>query len=118
MPSAAAVPDVIVGDRYGVSAAPLLTRLAEHAFETHGFSVARNTPYAGGYTTHLHGRRGGPVQALQIEISRSLYLDEDRIVPNAHFANLRMRVGDALRALVSADLSAIGLPRTMPLAAE
>jgi hypothetical protein len=29
-----------------------------------------------------------------------------------------MRVGDALRALVSADLSAIGLPRTMPLAAE
>jgi N-formylglutamate deformylase len=118
MPSAAAVPDVIVGDRYGVSAAPLLTRLAEHAFETRGFSVARNTPYAGGHTTHLHGRRGGPVQALQIEISRALYLDEDRIVPNAQFANLRARVSDALRALLSADLSQIGLPRATPLAAE
>jgi N-formylglutamate deformylase len=118
MPSAAAVPDVIVGDRYGVSAAPLLTRLAEHAFETRGFSVARNTPYAGGYTTHLHGRRGGPVQALQIEISRALYLDEDRITPNAQFANLRARVGDALRALLGADLSTIGLPRATPLAAE
>lgn len=118
MPSAAAVPDVIVGDRYGVSAAPLLTRLAEHAFETRGFSVARNTPYAGGHTTHLYGRRSGPVQALQIEISRALYLDEDRIVPNAHFADLRGRVGDALRALLSADLSQIGLRRATPLAAE
>ena len=118
MPSAAAVPDVIVGDRYGVSAAPLLTRLAEHAFETRGFSVARNTPYAGGHTTHLHGRRGGPVQALQIEISRALYLDEERIVPSAQFESLRARVGDALRALLSADLSTIGLARATPLAAE
>ncbi len=118
MPSAAAVPDVIVGDRYGVSSAPMLTRLAEHAFETRGFSVARNTPYAGGYTTHLYGRRSGPVQALQIEISRALYLDEERIVPNAQFASLRARVGDALRALLSADLSTIGLPRATPLAAE
>jgi N-formylglutamate deformylase len=118
MPSAAAVPDVIVGDRYGVSAMPMLTRLAEHAFETRGFSVARNTPYAGGHTTHLHGRRAGPVQALQIEINRALYLDEERIVPNADFDALRTRVGEALRALVSADLAAIGLPRATPLAAE
>lgn len=118
MPSAAAVPDVIVGDRYGVSSMPLLTRLAEHAFETRGFSVARNAPYAGGHTTHIHGRRGGPVQALQIEINRALYLDEERILPNANFDALRARVGDALRTLLSADLSSIGLPRATPLAAE
>ena len=110
MPSAAAVPDVIVGDRYGVSSSAQLTRLAEHVFEARGFSVVRNTPYAGGHTTHLHGRRGGPVQALQIEINRGLYLDEERIVPNAQFATLRARVGDALRALLAADLARIGLP--------
>ena len=80
--------------------------------------MARNTPYAGGHTTHLHGRRGGPVQALQIEISRALYLDEERIVPSAQFESLRARVGDALRALLSADLSTIGLARATPLAAE
>jgi N-formylglutamate deformylase len=95
-----------------------LTRLAERAFEQHGFSVARNAPYAGGHTTHLYGRRGGPVQALQIEINRALYLDEDRIVPNAQFAVMRARVGDALRTLLSADLSAMGLARARPLAAE
>jgi N-formylglutamate deformylase len=118
MPSAAAVPDVIVGDRYGVSSMPLLTRLAEHAFETRGFSVARNAPYAGGHTTHIHGRRGGPVQALQIEINRALYLDEERILPNAGFEALRARVDEALRILLVADLSSIGLPRATPLAAE
>lgn len=118
MPSAAAIPDVIIGDRYGVSCSPLLTRLAEHAFETRGFSVARNTPYAGGHTTHLHGRRGGAVQALQIEINRALYLDEDRVVPNGRFDALRGRVHAALRALLSADLSTIGLPQATPLAAE
>jgi len=118
MPSAAAIPDVIIGDRYGVSCSPLLTRLAEHAFETRGFSVARNTPYAGGHTTHLHGRRGGAVQALQIEINRALYLDEDRVVPNGRFDALRGRVHAALRALLSADLSTVGLPQATPLAAE
>ncbi|HTO41370.1 MAG TPA: N-formylglutamate amidohydrolase [Rhizomicrobium sp.] len=118
MPSAAAFPNIVIGDRYGASASPHLTRLAEHAFETRGFSVARNTPYAGGHTTHLHGRRGGPVQALQIEISRALYLDEERVLPNAHFGALRARVGKALRSLLCADLSNAGLPRATPLAAE
>lgn len=118
MPSAAAARDIIVGDRYGVSSSPLLTRLVEHVFETHGFSVARNTPYAGGHTTHLHGRRSGPVQALQIEINRALYLDEDRIVKTARFNSLCARMRRCLQALLSSDLAAIGLGRSTPLAAE
>lgn len=118
MPSAAAIPDVIVGDRYGVSAMPSLARLAEHVFETHGFTVARNTPYAGGYTTLIHGRRSGPVQALQIEINRALYLDEERIVPNTQFDSLCARVESALGTLLSANLSETGLVRPASLAAE
>jgi N-formylglutamate amidohydrolase len=55
---------------------------------------------------------------LQIEINRALYLDEERILPNAGFEALRARVGEALRILLVADLSSIGLPRATPLAAE
>ncbi len=78
----AAVPDVVLGDRYGIaSAAALMTQHAQQAFELRAFTVARNVPYAGGFTTQLYGRPARGVHALQIEINRALYLDEERIVP-------------------------------------
>jgi len=116
MPSGAAVPDVVLGDRYGASASPSLMRHAELAFEGCGFSTARNAPYAGGYTTHLHGRRERSVQALQIELNRSLYLDEERIERGMHFDQLRARLAEALKRLLQVDMHTLHLHR--PLAAE
>ena len=113
MPSAAAVPDIVLGDRYGVSASPELMREAERAFGTHGFSVARNAPYAGGHTTHLHGSRDGMVQALQVEINRGLYLDEERVMRGPHFGEVAMRLARALR-----DLTAFAPAKPSSLAAE
>ena len=100
MPSAAAAPDIILGDRYGLSAAPLIMRAAERAFEAQGFSVARNAPYAGGFTTQLHGRPVRGEHALQIEVNRGLYLDEERIERAARFDDVAVRIGTALHELV------------------
>jgi N-formylglutamate amidohydrolase len=105
MPSAAAVPDVVLGDRYGMSAAPLLVRHAERAFEAQGFACVRNVPYAGGYTTLLHGRPAKGAHALQIEINRALYLNEERIERSLRFAQVRSRIGAALRALCAIDIA-------------
>ena len=58
MPSALAVPDIVLGDRYGASAPALVTAAAENAFSHAGFSLVRNSPYAGGYTTALYGKSG------------------------------------------------------------
>jgi len=44
-----------------------------------GYRVRRNDPYAGGYITRHYGRPREGVHALQIEICRSLYMDERRI---------------------------------------
>lgn len=103
MPSAAAAPDIVLGDRYGVSAAQHVIRAAEDAFERQGFSVARNVPYAGGYTTQIHGGPGRGRHALQIEINRALYLDEDKIRPAPQFAEMREQLAAGLRALMSLD---------------
>ncbi|HUO89850.1 MAG TPA: N-formylglutamate amidohydrolase [Rhizomicrobium sp.] len=103
MPSAAAIPDVIFGDRYGMAAAPALTRIAELAFESQGFSHARNAPYAGGYTTHLHGRRDRDVHAIQVEVNRALYLDEDRIAKGPRFEAVHARLSEALARLVAIE---------------
>lgn len=103
MPSVASAPDIVLGDRYGISAGPLLIRAAEDAFQRQGLSVARNVPYAGGYTTQLHGRPGRGRHALQIEVNRALYLNEDTIRPAAQFAELKTRLTLALRALLAID---------------
>jgi N-formylglutamate amidohydrolase len=117
MPSAAAVPDIVLGDRYGVSASPVLIRAAEDAFDGQGFSVARNVPYAGGYTTQLHGRPGRGSHALQIEINRSLYMDEDTIRPAASFSGFAARLAASLRALLALDPALLN-PRGLRHAAE
>lgn len=105
MPSAAAIPDIVLGDRYGMAAAPLVTRAAELAFERQGFSHGRNAPYAGGYTTLLHGRRDRDVHALQVEINRALYLDEERIERGLEFEQVCQRLTSALTQLVAIDPS-------------
>jgi len=117
MPSAAAVPDIVLGDRYGISAAAPLTRIAEHVLERNRFTVSRNTPYAGGYTTSFYGKRTQGIHALQIEINRSLYLDEDRIVRANDFPRVQQRLAAALTQLVAIDLSLLR-PQSTAWAAE
>jgi len=119
MPAAASIPDIVLGDRYGASASSALMRHAELALEAFGFSTARNTPYAGGYTTLLYGRREQGVHALQIEVNRTLYLDEARIERLACFAETRARLGKALGKLVAVDANMlIQNPPRQSLAAE
>jgi len=118
MPSAAAIPDVVFGDRYGMAAAPAVTRAAELAFEAQGFSHARNAPYAGGYTTHIHGRRDRDVHALQVEINRALYLDEERIARGPRFEQVHARLNEAIARLVSIEPVALIRTRRHNLAAE
>jgi len=118
MPSALSVPDIVLGDRYGASASPQLTARADAAFAREGFTVARNTPYAGGHTTTLHGRVADGCHALQIEINRALYLDEDRIAKKMAFDSVRTRLTRAMRILTAIPLSQLGRPDSLPEAAE
>jgi len=117
MPSALSVPDIVLGDRYGASAPGLLTGWAEKAFTNAGFTLARNTPYAGGYTTLLYGQATAGCHALQIEISRSLYLNEDAIARRSNFDAVKSRLGAALAKLVAINIDQLR-PRALPQAAE
>ncbi|WP_272987825.1 N-formylglutamate amidohydrolase [Hyphomonas adhaerens] len=78
-PGRRALADIVLGDRFGASCDPRLTGRAERAFRELGFSVARNAPYAGGYTTRRYGKPRRGVHALQIEINRGLYMDEHAV---------------------------------------
>ncbi|MGD9294655.1 MAG: N-formylglutamate amidohydrolase [Roseobacter sp.] len=105
-------PDVVLGDRFGAAAAGHVIERVEAAFTAQGFRVARNAPFAGAYIAQTYGRPARGQHAVQVEIDRALYMDEERIVPNRNF--------DAVRAAVQAavaEIVCIGRER-MPLAAE
>lgn len=99
--------DIVLGDRFGSSADSRLLSRIERSFRTAGFTVARNAPYAGGYTTRRYGRPRRGVHALQIEINRGLYMDEQRITRSGGFGPLK----EAL-SLVIADI--IDAARLLP----
>jgi len=71
--------DVVIGDRFGTSAAPWLIDAFETAFRRAGYRVRRNAPYAGGYIVTHHGRPASGIHALQVEFDRQLYLDLERL---------------------------------------
>jgi N-formylglutamate amidohydrolase len=104
---------IVLGDRYGTSTAPEYVEAASAAARRFGFKVARNEPYAGGYVTQAHGRPAENVHALQLEVDRSLYLDESLRVPGPGFDTIA-----GLIAAIAASLARRALERPQPLAAE
>ncbi len=94
--------DIVLGDRFGSSCDSRLTARVERAFRNHGLTVARNAPYAGGYTTRRYGRPRRNSHALQIEINRALYMDEHLVARSDGFlkvkAMIRLVIADILTA--------------------
>lgn len=81
--------DIILGNRHGKSCDESLTRLIENEFLKLGYRVLRNAPYAGGYLTERHGNPENNQHAIQIEINRRLYLDEDAVRQTWQFNRLK-----------------------------
>ena len=107
--------DIVLGDNHGESCAPDLVDGAERWFADHGLKVHRNQPYAGGFTTQRYGRPGLNRHALQIEINRSLYMDEGRHQKLANAAAIQ-RIMTGFLEEIAGQALAVLLPR--PLAAE
>lgn len=110
--SGMARPNVVLGDRFGAAASGDVVDRVEAAFASAGFTVTRNAPFAGAYITQAYGRPSRGQHAVQVEIDRSLYMDETLIRPNLDFATVQA----ALRQVV-AEVALIGQGR-VPLAAE
>jgi N-formylglutamate amidohydrolase len=113
------LPDIVLGDMHGTACEAVLTDSAERALETQRLRVARNAPYAGGYTTSHYGAPNTGAHVLQIEINRSLYMDEVRMQQSADFASLRLMMEQALtHIMVQVEHNANALRPAMRFAAE
>lgn len=87
--SAGSRPDFVIGDRFGAACDQRLTRHVRDQIGRLGYQVLLNRPYAGGFITEHYGRPQSGVHALQIEINRSLYLNEQSLMPTLGFPRLQ-----------------------------
>ncbi len=78
--------DIVLGDRFGTSCAPAVSRAATEALQARGATVRRNNPYPGGHITSRYGRPDLGMHAIQIEVDRRLYLNEMTVEPTAGMA--------------------------------
>jgi N-formylglutamate deformylase len=115
MPPPAKAHDIVLGDCYGEAAGPELIGQTQKILTGLGFSVARNAPYAGGYTTHLYGRPHEGVHAIQVEVSRALYLDETRMERSPGFISCRDRLRAFAMKLLAETATVLKTPRRAAL---
>jgi N-formylglutamate amidohydrolase len=96
--------DIVLGDCHGTSCHPIVVETAHRFLSGKGYRVARNTPYAGGFTTAHYGAPKSGGHALQIEINRALYMDERRIDRKPFLRQLAQDMHDLLAALGGVSL--------------
>lgn len=118
MPSASAGPvaqgaaDIILGDRFGSSCGGWLIDAVEARLTALRFRVVRNRPYAGGFITECYGAPGAGLHTLQIEIARSLYMDERRLALHEGFARIAAALAEIVEVATREALRAVdALPR-------
>ena len=93
--------DIVLGDLNGSSCDPQLTQKVKATFESQGFSVSINKPFAGGFITKNYGNPKKSIHAIQIEINRGLYMDEEQIKPNSNFKAFKSTLASIILKLCS-----------------
>jgi N-formylglutamate amidohydrolase len=97
--------DIVLGDCHGTACHPIIMETAHRLLSAKGYAVARNAPYAGGFTTAHYGKPGAAGHCLQIEISRALYMDERNFDRKPFFGQLVDDMRDLAAALAAIDLT-------------
>lgn len=104
-------PEVVIGDRHGISCSAALREGVCAAFRQTGFRLRLNAPFSGAYIASAYGRPTQGVHVLQVEIDRALYLDDARMLPSASYPQLAARLAQVLAhiATLRPDTGRVGV---------
>ena len=105
MPPVGAHAQVVIGDRFGQSAAGRFVTRVEAEAAMLGVRAALNTPYAGGHILERHAAPDRNIHAIQVEIDRALYLDHALDRPGPGMARTVAMVRRMLAAVADEALT-------------
>lgn len=104
-------PDFVLGDRFGRTCFQPVTEFLEQKLTQLGYTVVRNKPYAGGFITQKYGVPHDNQHCIQIEINRSLYMDEEKLVLHDGFEQLKEAMMQVMSTLASLANDILTAPR-------
>ena len=95
----ALAPQIVLGDRFGVSCDHALVGAALHHLASRGVPATQNRPYSGGYVLDRHGQPQRGIHAVQIEVCRSTYLDHRLAEPGEGMGRMAAALASLVRML-------------------
>ena len=93
--------DICIGDLFEQSCPTKISSVLEQNIKAKGYSVYKNLPYSGAYTTFHYCQPRNKIYTLQLEINRSLYANEKSLSLNSSF----QKVQDDLVSAISESLN-------------
>jgi N-formylglutamate amidohydrolase len=101
-PRGRSAPDLVPGTRGRTSADGRWIDVVDRLGREEGWRVEHDAPYRGGFSTGHYGRPSERLHAVQIELARRLYMDEERLVPREDgFRGVRAFAARLCAALVA-----------------
>jgi N-formylglutamate amidohydrolase len=94
--------DVVPGTRQRTTAAAGVIEVTERVAARFHLGLAHDEPYRGGHTTIRYGRPAAGIHAIQIELNRKLYMDEQSLVKKQNeFSTMRSFCRSLIQELAS-----------------
>jgi len=81
--------DFDIGTPHGATTAPEFAEAVVECLKSFGYDATLNEHFAGAESVHKHGNPDGGIHSLQIEINRSMYMDEDSYRRGERFTEIQ-----------------------------
>ena len=92
--------DINLGNNYGLSISENIFNLIRSNFEKLGFIVEENIPYSGGFITQFYGNPSNGIHVLQLEINRSIFMDEKLLKKNRNIEQISKKIRKATKSIL------------------
>ena len=92
--------DINLGNNYGLSISENIFNLIRGNFEKLGFIVEENIPYSGGFITQFYGNPSDGIHVLQLEINRSIFMDEKLFKKNRNIEQISKKIRKATKSIL------------------
>jgi N-formylglutamate deformylase len=93
--------DLVPGTRGRTTASDAALAVIEKLAADHKLTLRHDHPYAGGWSTRRYGKPATGIMAIQVEICRRLYMDEQSFDRNSGFDFTRQVCTDMVERLVA-----------------
>lgn len=96
-------PDLVLGDNNGTTCAPVLANTSLDQLRRRGHDVKYNEPFKGGHLTRYFGRPESGQHALQLEMTKLNYMDDNEVsYSKPRAARMRDSLSMVFEALINA----------------